>query len=145
MANTLVFQSLISACAAILGALIAGLTLLSVAEKNQKHTTALENRRSKLAKGEELVAVLSELSSWRARNDQSLLTEITQLEAQLNRAYALAITYNGVIENIASAFYSEGRDIIEKLNEPAEAYEGRSPPRQSRFHQLSVRGIPSDI
>src|ERR1700730_10143149 len=117
MTNSLVIQSLISAGSAILGALIAGITLLRVAEANQRHALALEQRRAKLAKGEELVGVLSELSSWRAREDQELLTEIAQLEAKLNRAYALAITYYGDEENVASTFYSQGREVIEKLNE----------------------------
>jgi hypothetical protein len=111
-----------------LGALITGITLLRVTERNQKHAAALEQRKAKLAKGEELVAVLSELSSWRARNDQELLTEIAQLEAKLNRAYALAITYYGDDENVASDFYSQGREVIEKLNESAEGYLSSSPP-----------------
>ena len=74
-----------------------------------------------------MVAVLSDLSSWRAREDQALLIEIAQLEAKLNRAYALAITYYGDDESVASEFYSVGRDMIEQINEIAEEYMGSSP------------------
>ena len=128
MLSATLLQSVLYGLFAILGALIGGLTSLAVAQKNNKHAAMLEQRRAKLAKGEELVAVLSELSSWRARNDQELLTEIGELEAKLNRAYALAITYYGDEENVASVFYSQGREVIEKLNEGAEEYSGNSPP-----------------
>jgi hypothetical protein len=40
----------------------------------------------------------------------------------------LAITYYGDEENVASTFYSQGREVIEKLNESAEEYIGSSPP-----------------
>jgi hypothetical protein len=121
-------QSALYGLFAVLGALIGGITALAVAEKNNRHTAALERRRAKLAKGEELVAVLSELSSWRARDDQELLTELGQLEAKLNRAYALAITYYGDEENISSDFYNEGLKVMAALNESAEEYSGNSPP-----------------
>jgi hypothetical protein len=120
MSNAVVIQALISGGFALLGAFIAGITLLRVTQANQKHALALEQRRAKLAKGEDLVAVLSELSSWRARDEQDLLTEIAQLESRLNRAYALAITYYGDEERVTSNFYSGGHDVIEKLNEIAE-------------------------
>jgi hypothetical protein len=90
MAIDPIFQSLISAGSGILGALIGGLTTFKVTETNQKNALAIERRRAKLSNGEELVAVLSELSYWRAREDQALLTEIAQLEAKLNRAFALS-------------------------------------------------------
>jgi hypothetical protein len=128
MSNATVVQAFISGAFVILGALITGITLLKVTQANQKHASALEQRRAKLAKGEELVAVLSELSSWRARDDQELLTEIAHLEAKLNRAYALAITYYGNDESVASDFYAEGLKVMETLNERAEGYLGSSPP-----------------
>lgn len=127
MSNAAVIQAFISGAFAILGAFIAGITLLKVTQANQKHASALDQRRAKLAKGEELVAILSELSSWRARDDQELLTAIAQLEAKLNRAYALAITYYGDDENVASDFYAEGLKVIATLNESAEGYLGCSP------------------
>jgi len=128
MSDAIVIQPFLSGIFAILGSLITGITLLRVAEKTQKHALVLEQRRARLAKGEELVAVLSELSSWRARDDQQLLTEIAQIEAKLNRAYALAITYFGDDGRVATIFYDQGREVMEKLNESAEDYSGGSPP-----------------
>jgi hypothetical protein len=148
MTNASILQALISACSAILGALIAGITLLRVADKNQAHGSAQELRRAKLAKGEELVGVLSELSSWRARDDQQLLTEIAQLEAKLNRAYALAITYYGDEENVASNFYTQGREVIDRLNESAEEYLGSSPPvdlKSIHFKYLVFQATSRDL
>jgi hypothetical protein len=127
MAIDPIFQSLISAGSGILGALIGGLTTFRVTETNQKNALAIERRRAKLSKGEELVAVLSELSSWRAREDQALLTEIAQLEAKLNRAFALTLTYFGNDDNVAGTFYSQGQAVMEKLNEIADTYYGSSP------------------
>lgn len=123
----MLLQTLLSAGAAILGALIGGLTLLKVAERNLNHASELDVRRSRLAKGEELVAVLSELASWRARNAQELHDEISRLETQLNRGYALAITYYGDVEGIASTFYSEGLALLEKLTSDAVEYVGMRP------------------
>jgi Zn-dependent M16 (insulinase) family peptidase len=128
MSNTVLIQAFVAGAFVILGALITGITLLRVTDRNQRHASALEQRRAKLAKGEELVAVLSELSSWRARDDQELLTELAQLEAKLNRAYALTITYYGNEENVAGDFYSEGLKVMATLNESADEYSGSSPP-----------------